>query len=721
MSALRFHLKRIRIESGLSQAELASQMGVSPSRLSRLESGEIEMTVDEAKEILSLIDSPPAHEYLDYLNVEWRELALVPFDHPDWQLLRKTEQLLSELRATKSDPALRAVFLRRLDLYEADLRHLADYILDPRHTVAVIGSIGIGKTTAICHLANLVIDEEASPEKKPVLEVGGGATTVCEVVIKPSPNFGLRIEPRDDDDIRKEVQDFAEFLLASIGVNESDAELGPTEDLSISREIERAIRNMSELNKTRRKSTDGKRIVEDPALELARTLRNSRELAIEILTRMHMPRRDRRDIWCPEENASQPLKWLQTTFAAINNGRNPEFGLPKRIEIALPYHVMRQVFANEGGGGSTLDLCIVDTKGIDQTAERADLERHFYDDRTVTVLCSGFNDAPEASAQSLLKRAMDAKAPDVEKKSLILVLPRAKEALAVKDEGGNLAESSEDGYELKREQVDLRLNGLGLPGLPCVFFNSHEEDPAGVRNAIRERIADLRNLHLERLTFVLARVRNLIENKADAERAEVMALAVNQIRTWISQHQDLPGVRSQVEDYLITAIGRSHPGTLRATLRRRGEWHNLEYSHHLSYGARAVMAKKIDSGLAAFRVLLGNLKQTDDFTLACDFLEQIEVFFEAGVQEVLSELQVAGPAAFEERLANAQDVLWGPCLKEWGSGRGFRDRVKDRNSEWFEKMEDVSTFLQGFFQEKWDQLLSKLGSVLDSSSEQDES
>lgn len=713
MSAIRYHVRRIRLESGVSQSEVAAKLGVSASRLSRMESGEAELTIQDAREILEHIPTPAAREYATYLDTEWHELSLVPFDHPDWQLLAAADTVLRELRRAKADPELKAVFLRRLELYEGEVRHVAEYVLDPRHTIAVIGSIGIGKTTAICYLANLLIEGPKLGDRRPVLEVGGGATTVCEVAIKPGPNYGLMVDARSDDAIRKEVQDFADFLLLTVGASGGGAEQGNSEEVSISKETVRAIRNMAGLAPKRGRTPDGKMFKDDPAQGLARQIKDSRELAIEILTRMDLPRRDRRTLWFDGEQDSEPLAWIQKHFSDINNGRNPEFGLPKRIDVVLPSAVLHEAFSVESDGlsGLNLDLHIVDTKGIDQTAERADLERHFYDNRTITVLCSGFNDAPEQSAQTLLQRALDAKAPDVDRKAMILVLPRAEEAVAVRDEAGNFAETDEDGYDLKSEQVELRLNSLGVGNIPCVFFNAMKEDPAGIRTAILRRIDDIRELQKERLQALLVRVRNLVENAADAQRVEVMALAARQVSTWLERNRKLKDVRTSIEDDLLNAIGRAHASTIRASIRRRGDWHNLDYGHHLSYGARAVMSRKIDAPLSAFRALVDNLRDTEDFDLAADFIDQIRDMVESSVQQVLKDVQIAGPTVFEERLEAADD-LWWSCIEEWGAGRGFRERVKDKNSDWFQNVQELVDFMNGYFQEKWDDLLGEIAEVL---------
>jgi hypothetical protein len=84
-----------------------------------------------------------------------------------------------------------------------------------------------------------------------------------------------------------------------------------------------------------------------------------------------------------------------------------------------------------------LTLRLIDTRGIDRTAARADLERHFDEPHTLVVLCSSFNDAPSSAAYLLLERAKEAGIRRLELNAALLVLPRPNEALAVKDEAGH--------------------------------------------------------------------------------------------------------------------------------------------------------------------------------------------------------------------------------------------------------------------------------------------
>jgi hypothetical protein len=116
---------------------------------------------------------------------------------------------------------------------------------------------------------------------------------------------------------------------------------------------------------------DGKRTTIDPAKALAENFPAQREFVVEVLSRMELHRRDRRDVWYDSVFGKSPKAWLWETFAAINNGRHPEFTFPKRIEVVVPEHLFK-----------ASDL---------RTAAREDIEVHLDDPHTLAVLCSNFN------------------------------------------------------------------------------------------------------------------------------------------------------------------------------------------------------------------------------------------------------------------------------------------------------------------------------------------
>src|SRR5207245_8826637 len=103
--------------------------------------------------------------------------------------------------------------------------------------------------------------------------------------------------------------------------------------------------------------------------------------------------RQTREIWLPAAEAN-PQQWLRETFGKINKGLLPEISLPKRIDVVVPGTLLEQ---------STFDLTLIDTRGVAETAIRPDIRGTVNDQRSVVVLCSSFNAAPDQTMVRLIE------------------------------------------------------------------------------------------------------------------------------------------------------------------------------------------------------------------------------------------------------------------------------------------------------------------------------
>jgi hypothetical protein len=287
--------------------------------------------------------------------------------------------------------------------------------------LAFVGDQGVGKSTAISFIFDLLVPPSMADKhiNRPVLETGGGGTTICEVDIKGGPEVGLSLVPMSDGELRDLVADFcaAKWIILTSELREAGDGIG------VSRETDRAIRNMSGLNR-RRETVNGKLVYHDPVIDLGRSCGNEEEFRTRILGLMALQERTRRELWYDSSTRKHPMEWVTETIKAVNNGRLSDVSLPRTIDLIIP---------NFGRGFGELEISVIDTKGVDDVAVREDLDLRLKDARTALIFCSRFNDAPGTTARILLQHMRQTFSNRVDTgKVSILALPRAGEARAMK-------------------------------------------------------------------------------------------------------------------------------------------------------------------------------------------------------------------------------------------------------------------------------------------------
>ena len=556
------YLARLRENAGIKQNELAKKITWSPAVLSRVESGERAVSSEELNSVLQAIGTEEALRFRETAGRDWRELHKPPLGHPDESMLWQAEEALQSIEGLSAKPDIRNLFVKRLEAFRDEVNSAASLVLSTEHSVAFVGDIGIGKSTAICRVTDLEVQKDRT--HVPALEVGGGGVTICDVHLVQGHQYGFVVEPMGEDELRREVLEFARFLKASLEANQEES--GDIDFPGTSKEIGRAIRNMSGLTRSIKRETEpnGKqiRVTVDKAKDLADEYSDSNALAVEILNRMALHTRIRRELRHSEISSGGPLPWLKENFEKVNNGRHPEFSIPKRIEITVPQRIL---------GEESLSIRIVDTKGIDRTAERRDLEEHLNAPNTIVVLCSSFNAAPSTSVQRLLERAEKGRVANLQTKAAVLSMPRTGEAVAVKDDAGFLAETVEEGYELKCDQVKMRLEALNVRDLSVGFFNAFEDAPNRLRLFLLELIEDLRKRYRDNLKEAIAGVNYLVQNYEENQVNEIQLQAAKRLIVWRTTNHEIGPFSKHLKDSLLWAIDSAHPSSLRASVRRQGE------------------------------------------------------------------------------------------------------------------------------------------------------
>jgi hypothetical protein len=260
-----------------------------------------------------------------------------------------------------------------------------------------------------------------------------------------SNTFGLVVHPQSDEEIFRSVSDFADALLDAVKA-EAGGEGKEEEARGVSEELGKALRNMAGLGRRTEKGRDGRQVRIDPAMDLARTCSGGRaELVAEVLKRIRLEQRKVTEFRFKGDDRASGLEKLRDLFAGVNKGLRPEVSLPKRVDIAVPQPLL---------GERSFSVRISDTKGVEDTAIRPDIRAYLDDPRTLTVLCSRFNTAPDGHMQQLLENLVSTGAErTISERVALLVLARATEVLDTQDDSGNRIERVDDGYQIKGNAV----------------------------------------------------------------------------------------------------------------------------------------------------------------------------------------------------------------------------------------------------------------------------
>ena len=464
------------------------------------------------------------------------------------------------------------------------------------------------------------------------------------------------------------------------------------EAIGVSREIERAIRNMSGLV-TRKETVEGKIVYHDAVLELAKSSGSEEEFRTRLLGLMKLPDRTRRELWYNSATRKPPMDWVTETFRAVNNGRLGEVPLPRAIDLLIP---------GFGQSFGELEITVIDTKGIDDVAVREDLDLRLRDPRTAVVFCSRFNDAPGTSARILLRHMRQTFSERVDTgKVAILALPRADEARSMKDDMGEYAVDDAEGYELKRLQVAGELAADDLRDVPMIFFNVESDASAAVRDELFAQLSRMRSGTEDRLFDLCAAAQEIIENhEAQALTATIQEVA-NRLNTFLGGNRRLSArERLAYVEAISTIQGIRYASTLWAATRRNGEYSGLNLLHLVGVGAARDARVRCEQWFTGLEAFLNSLKADPGLDLGKRTIEQISASATASKTAFLDAVQRAGVEVYREPLTQAP--VWGQCAAEWGQGPGFKARVAGRLDTWFSQRADLKESLENIVTGLWE-------------------
>ena len=270
------------------------------------------------------------------------------------------------------------------------------HFLDKKdHSIAFIGTVGIGKSSLLAVASNLFIGSE--PKERgalkaySILPIGAGRTSICETCIRSKQEgdqaeLGLLIEPVSSDEMEMEIRSFAEDEWHK---RQPDGQKGDTDP--VAQEVRRVIRSMTGYSITQESYLDGdkqKKRPVDPLNEIIPKYDTHDAFIVHLLERAQLSQRNSPPSWWDNDSIKN-RQALKARFDAINQGKEPQTLIPNRITVVVP-SLLKQT-------GEPFDLSLLDTRGLEvggYIEAREDLQRCLRDPRSVIVLCASFNDAP---------------------------------------------------------------------------------------------------------------------------------------------------------------------------------------------------------------------------------------------------------------------------------------------------------------------------------------
>ncbi len=651
----------------LNQADIAKAMGVDQSRVSRIEGDPKPDTEDVQKFLMALDGDPDVKEFREYVEAEWPNLGKLGkpvYRHPYRHELRMAETALGKLQKFISAPSNPPDLVQQAKQYEASLREVATFLHDLKHNFAFVGNVAVGKTTALCYVADLLIREATTQKQKMALDTGAGYTTQGEVRVSSlasgmegSGKFGIVIYPHPKEEVFRLANDICASALAMRDGKENESR--------VPEEVEKVLRVMAGLPRTEREGE-----LYDPLLDLANE--NPEKLTAEFQSRMNLGERTTTSLWLDATNTQEGLIWLRDEFRKINSGRNAKVSLAKRIDIFVPMPLLP---------ATPFEISPIDTKGAEETAVRPDLQAHYDDPRSITILCSHF--APDSTMVDVLAHlAATGKSSTISERVVFMVLAREKETLTMNSEDGSPIEDVKQAYVLREALIRSKLSKYpGGKNVPIIFYDSVEEDAAPVREKLLHKVTALRAIHATRLKDIATATDDLVSTFQNQQAKRGFKKLRAELRQFVETYRELPVRTMPVQSQLLSALKNRHPRTVWASTTRNGDFYNLDSYERVATAANMDAKNRSDGAIAALNALLDQLLKDPECTAIVSHIAVLQKDVAAWHLKFLDELKNRSQEIFRAVLFPDNGV-WGDCKSFWGKGLGFRDNVATTVQEW---------------------------------------
>ncbi|ABR48421.1 hypothetical protein Amet_2263 [Alkaliphilus metalliredigens QYMF] len=547
-----------------------------------------------------------------------------------------------------------------------------------------VGSVGLGKSTALCHITNLVdldiIKNDISKLKDTsILKTGSGRTTLCETTIRLNNNFStfIKIEKLDKINFEKDIEAFCAQII------------GEENEEALSREVFNVIVNMSSFPDKLKKS-DRSRLREEYSKDqfdklskellynlqkdYIKTYTNGQYDEIDavslfeaVTSAIDYDNRSVEYLYCPEDEVAK--KWLKEKFNRINSGLEKHCPYPKEIVISVnSKDVDFQVPQNV--------IEIIDSKGLDGKAVRTDVQDLISSEDNIVFLCNGINDYGNILEYDWLKSVL-VHNNDINHRCFILGLEKGNELELVNNADGDRVE----GMYLKQDELKNKFNQLvkdvsfddnnmlfynAFRGLDSNAIDDYTDQRLSISRSVEDNIRNMYHQLNQELKGINESLEIFKQGRITEDLKDKLLKVKIDLKSYMSeviavQNDSLSKLPQRVKDF--------HAGVVRASVNRNG---NYDYCN--------IYSECSQIGSDEFTNTCHNLVYSIKRNLRSSMFFDINDPVESAVQDALI-YKIEQEYINYEKLARrdyynvsenkiAKSTMWSEARLLWGRGSG---------------------------------------------------
>ena len=215
-----------------------------------------------------------------------------------------------------------------------------------------------------------------------------------------------------------------------------------------------------------------------------------------------------------------------------------------------------------------------------------------------------------------------------------------------------------------------------------IFLNAASEaDCQAVSGQLRDAIRRMRRVYAERIAEVAETVRQ-VRDDLDRARTEAAQREVNrQLQIFLRENAALTAQASPIFMGLIRAIQTDNAQSVKASVRRRGDWYNFDIYLHLATGAARDAQTRSDRFFNYLDGLLSQMQADSNLALTHRFLSRLKESAVTWRAQFVAEVRRMGGEIFRPSLEDSE--VWQDGLAQ--RAPDYRGKVAKLLKGWFEK------------------------------------